>query len=358
MNLLQHFHNQYPHNEFYLPRKKELIDTPKLNIYGVRGAGKSTLVVDHLLEYPKEEILYIDCEEPNLYFKPLRDLALQNFINESGIKLLILDHYSDSILDRLPNIDKIILVSRERLKIDGFEYIELFPLDYEEFLVFERGVSQSISFNHFLKLGTLPIMAKSIKNSNIVLKTFLQSKFTPQEQSLLIALAHQQTKHLTLHQLYIYAKERFKISKDWLYRTIKSFSSEGIVYFIDDIYLKGGKKIILFDFAFAKYLSIEQPFIVQFDTMVALALLKHHIGFRTLGIHGYLNEYGELIIPAPFESEESIWRKSHNKFSLYRKYGVERVIIITVANQYEYSIESIVFEAMPFYEWSILNEER
>jgi len=357
MNLLQHYQNQHPNNEFYLPRKKQLGEYTKINIYGVRGAGKTALVLDYLLEYNLQKILYIDCEDPNLYFSSLDYLDLQNFICTNSINTLVLDHYLPTLLTQIPKVEKIIILTRKKLTYQEFTFIELFPLDYEEFLVFERGVSQSTSFNHFLKLGTLPMMARSIKNSSMVLKLFLQSKFSYQEQLLLILLAHHQTKHLTIHQLYIYAKEKFKVSKDWLYKTIAEFKEEGIVYFIDDVYQKGGKKMILFDFAFAKYLSITQPFITQFDTMVALALLKHHIGFKTLGIHGYLNENHELLIPAPFESEESIWKRSHSKFALYKKYNVEKVIIITVANQYEYHIENILFEALPFYEWSILNED-
>ncbi len=357
MNLLQHYQNQHPNNEFYLPRKKQLGESSKINIYGVRGAGKTALVVDYLLEYNNKEILYIDCEDPNLYFSSLNYLNLQNFITNNAINILILDHYSNILLDEIPKVNKVIIVSRKNIKRSDFSPIELFPLDYEEFLVFERGVSPTISFNHFLKLGTLPMMARSTKNSIMVLKLFLQSKFTSQEQSLLILLAHHQSKHLTINQIYTYAKEKFKISKDWLYKTIKEFKEEGIIYFIDDVYQKGGKKMILFDFAFAKYLSINQAFIVQFDTMVALALLKHHIEFKTLGINGYLNENKELIISAPFESEESIWKRSYKKFSLYKKYNIQKVIIVTVANQYEYKIEDIEFEALPFYEWSILNDD-
>ena len=115
--------------------------------------------------------------------------------------------------------------------------------------------------------------------------------------------------------------------------------------------------MLLFDFAFAKYLTLGQPFILQFDTMIALALMKHHIGVQTLGIHGYITDNNELIIPAPFESEESLWVKSQNKFSIYKKYDIKKVTIITVANSYEYDIEKLHFEALPFDEWSVINDE-
>jgi len=96
---------------------------------------------------------------------------------------------------------------------------------------------------------------------------------------------------------------------------------------------------------------------MQFDSMIALSLMKHHIDVQTLGIHGYVTTKDELIIPAPFESEESLWVKSQSKFSIYKKYGIKKVTIVTVANAYEYDIEKLHFEALPFDEWSIVSDE-
>jgi hypothetical protein len=199
-------------------------------------------------------------------------------------------------------------------------------------------------------------MARSIKNTTQTLRHLLYASFDAQEQLLLILLAIYQTKHITTHQLYTYAKERFKVSKDWLYRTIKRFEREGVVFFIEDIHQKGGKKMILFDFAFGKYLAQGQPFITQFDTMVALSLIKDKVPFSTLGIHGYVLPNGRLVVPAPFESEESFWKKSHAKLSLYGEYGIDEVVIVTVTNQYRYDIKGITFEALPYHEWSIVND--
>ena len=357
MNRLDYFQNSIPENASYTDRKLQFPDENHINLYGVRGAGKSAFVFDYLQDMDHETLLYIDCEDPGIAFAPLSAEEIEHYVQESGIELLVLEHCEVCKLERLPLAERRIIVSRVPLGTQGFSEIELFPLDYEEFLAFERGTSQSSSFNRFLKLGTLPLMSESPHRGLPELKTFLRSRFDRQEITLLTVLAIYQTRHLTINQLYHFAKERFKVSKDWLYRKIREFQNEGILYFIDDLYQKGGKKLILFDFALAKYLAMGQPFITQFDTMIALALIKHHRAFQTLGIHGYMTRHGELIIPAPFESEESIWKKSHSKFSLYKKYGVEKVTIVTVANSYHYEIEKIGFEALPFYEWSILNEE-
>lgn len=357
MNILDFFQSHPPTEEFYIDRKLHLPDANHINLYGVRGCGKSALVVDYLQDMDEETLLYIDCEDPKLLFTKIEALAIEAYIHEAGIELLVLDHYSPDLIDTIPHAERIIVISRAPLAPESFTKAELFPLDYEEFLAFDKGTSQTISFNHFLKLGTMPLVTRYGTVTANAPKHFIQSKFDRQELLLLIVLTMHQTNHVTVNQLYHAAKSKFKISKDWLYKKIREFEQEGILYFVPDRYQKGGKKLILFDFAIPKYLTINQPFITQFDTMVALALIKHGISFKTLGIHGYLTQQNELIIPAPFESEESIWKKSHSKFSLYREYGINKVSIVTVANQYEYTIEKIHFGALPFYEWSILNTE-
>ena len=357
MNLLEYYQNQLPSSENFVPRKSQLPSEGDINLYGVRGAGKTSIVLDYLSEEASEDILYLDIEDPNLIFNTLESLTLQQYIDRHHIKILVLDHYEEGLLLNFPNVLRLIVITRISLKDKNFTPIELFPLDYEEFLAFESTSAQNRGFNHFLRSGTLPLLARSQKTSAQAMKTFFQSSFDKQEQKLLLLLAQHHTKHLTTYQIYTFAKEKFKISKDWLYKTIKRFNDEKLILFIDDRYQKSGKKMLLFDFAFAKYLTLGQPFILQFDTMIALALMKHHIGVQTLGIHGYITDNNELIIPAPFESEESLWVKSQNKFSIYKKYDIKKVTIITVANSYEYDIEKLHFEALPFDEWSVINDE-
>jgi len=357
MNLLEYYHNQFPKCENFVPRKCSLLENADINLFGARGSGKTYIVLDYLVQTENIEILYIDFDDPNLIFNTFDRLLLQQYIDKHDIKILILDHYIEGFFSHFPNVQQLIVISRVPLYIKALISIELFPLDYEEFLAFENIAMHTQGFNHFLRSGTLPLIAHSQKTNILSMKSFFKSSFTQQEQKLLLILAQHHTKHLTTYQIYTFAKEKFKISKDWLYQTIKSFSNEKLILFIDDRYEKSGKKMLLFDFAFAKFLTIGQPFILQFDTMVALALIKHNISIQTLGIHGYVTEKNELIIPAPFESEESLWVKSQNKFSLYKKYGITRVTIVTVTNSYAYSIEKLSFEALPFDEWSVINNE-
>ena len=249
------------------------------------------------------------------------------------------------------------MLSRIKLKIDilNISFVELFPLDYEEFIGFAKSTNTSI-LNNFLKSGTLPEMAIASSQSNEKMKRFFYNNFSEQEQKLLIILAKYTAQRITINQIYLYSKEKFKISKDWLYKKMKEFQDEKIIVFIEDRHHKSAKKMIIFDFAFAKYLTLSQGFITQFDTLIVLAMLKHKYQFETFGNSGYITKNNELILLAPFDTEENIWKKTYLKQPIYTEYNIKTVTIITVANRYSYEIKGINFEGLPFEEWTILND--
>lgn len=356
MDLLEFFYDYPPQTEKYVERKLVLPESGDVNLYGARGCGKSTLV-SHYLSRSTRKTLYIDLEDPALILNTLDTLPLQAFIEEKGIEELIFDHYVPGMLETYPRVKRTIVVSREPLDEKKFTAVALYPLDFEEFLVFDHGQKNVHAFNRFFKQGTLPALAVTGKPIRYRWKHFFQHQFSPSEQSLLLILARHNTQTLTIHQIYTFAKEHFKISKDFVYETMQRFQKEGIVHFIENRIRSSGKKMIFYDFAFAKFLSHDQSFNVQFDTMIALTLVKHKVAFRTLGIHGYLTDDSTLIVPSPFESEEQFWLKAHQKFSLFKQHGVRHIQIVTVANDYRFDIESIRFEAIPFHEWSIVHTE-
>lgn len=357
MNLIDYFYTQQYFSNSYIQRKANIPQGEHINIYGVRGAGKSSILLDIYENSSIDKSLYIDFSDPILTFHSISKEALQKFVNINQIELLILDHYYEGDLHDVINVNQIIVASREKLSLKNFNHLELFPLDYEEFLAFDLTSSQRHGLHHFLQSGTLPIIAKSQKDKIELFKNFFYGKFSQNEQKLLQVLAINHTKHMTTHQIYTFSKEKFKVSKDWLYSTIKKFVNEKIIIFREDRYIKTGKKMILFDFAFSKYLNPNHTFIVQFDTMVSLALLKHNIDVDTLGIYGYITNDNELIIPAPFDSEESLWTKAQTRFSIYKKHNVKKITVVTVSTTYEFKIEKLNFKAIPFEEWSILSDE-
>ncbi len=358
MQLLEYFYELSPGNALFRERKLHLPEDISFQLVGARGTGKTALILAYLNSLPEEVWLYIDCQDPIFALEDIDSDTLEAFIREEEIETLVLDHYYEGFLEHLPECFQLILVSREPLTAAALPLYTLYPLDYEEFLSFDRSISPSSSFNRFLKAGTLPgVTDVPLSALSQQIRTFFYSSFDEDESRLMLILARYQGHRVTTHQLYTHAKEYFRISKDWVYRTIKRFTSEGLILFIEDTQTKGARKMILYDFALSKYLSKSQPFPITFDAIVVLALFKHKIPFTALGIHGYLIHGDELIIPSAFENEESFWQKAYNKIHLYQKHHISHITIVTVSNQYSFTLNDIVFEAMPFYEWSILNEE-
>ena len=63
------------------------------------------------------------------------------------------------------NMEGDIFVSRKKFILDGFKIVELSTLDFEEFLLFEKGqLNITHSFNNYVKLGTIQLFRTSIVN--------------------------------------------------------------------------------------------------------------------------------------------------------------------------------------------------
>ena len=280
MDLLTYYYQNRPSNDFSIPRKCTFSNDSKINLYGPRGSGKSTLALEYMLNFDKKNTLYIDFDDPNLIFEEILEAKLREFVLKNGIELLVCDHCREMPHWNFDFVNQAILISRKKLS-PLWSGIKLGMLDYEEFLGSEHTISQSNGFSHFFKSGGIPAMAKNQKTHTSIIKNFLQSRFSDQEIRLLGLIARHNTKHITINQLYAFAKKEFKISKDWLYSKIDSFVDEGVVLFFNDISQKGGKKILLYDIALARYLTAFQPFVVYFDTLIGLHLSLIHISEPT-----------------------------------------------------------------------------
>jgi hypothetical protein len=359
MELLEYFHDRnndittYHQRKFNIPPQVD-----RLLLYGPPASGKTSMVLDYLMNFDPEELLYIDFQDPKFQFRDIMEEDADGFIAANEIKVLVLDHYEHEYFENLPQVGKLIIITSTYYNYgETFNYLNLPLLDYEEFFSFQKRGTETQIFNLFLKQGTLPQLAIPTAPKEQMFQNFIRSHFNESERKLLNVLAHFNGATVTTHQLYTYAKERYKISKDLIYKQIKMLQDRGVITFIIDHQNPSQKKLLFFDFALAKYLTLSQNFPKQFDTMVALSLHKHNIIFKAFGITGYLTKNNHLIIPSAFEGESSFWKKAHTRFPNYKKANIKKVYIITVTNNYEFKIENIKFEALPFYEWIIINDE-
>ena len=356
MHLIETFYNIPVQNTVFYPRKLALPSEGSFHLHGARGVGKSHLVIEYLQGLPDESWLYLDCQDPIFALEDIDSTHLEAFVREEAITTLVLDHYYDGFLETLPAVPQLIVITRMPMPTLALRSLELFGLDYEEFLSFDRDHSPTHSFNRFLKVGTLPAMAqRELTALDTTLRPFFYASFDEDESRLMLILARYSGHRVTTHQLYTYAKEFFRISKDRVYRTVKRFEEEKLIFFVNDIEGKGARKMILYDYALARYLSKEQPFAVTFDSLIALALIKHGFDFVTLGNRGYLMGE-ELILPSAFDDEKMAWKNAYGRMSLYRKHAVAHVWLVTISNRYQFELGGIVFEGIPFFEWSIVNE--
>lgn len=357
MELLEYFYDRDNSIENYHPRKFNISNAEKIFIYGSPASGKTSLVLDYLKNYENEKILYIDFQDPKFAFRDVMEEDVQGFVMANDIDYLVLDHYVHEYFEVLPQVKQLIIVSSSFYNYEEIETLALPLLDYEEFYSFQKRGTEKQIFNHFIRRGTLPALATQSTPKEQLFLSFIRSHFNPSEQKLLGVLAHFNGATVTTFQLYTHAKERYKISKDLIYKQIASFQEQSIITFISDIENPKQKRLLFFDFALAKYLTLTQNFPKQFETMIALSLLKHKVAFKSFSTNAYITDLQYLVIPAPFENEERFWKKAHNKFANYKKQNIKKVYIITVGTNFEFSIENILFEALPFYEWVVINDE-
>ncbi len=352
MVILDYFLNRPPINSNFYNRKLKLPKELSFNLYGAVGVGKSALIVDYLKDLPKYSYLYIDTFDPQFILEELDTISLEYFIKQEGIKTLIIDHYIDGILDYIPKVEQLIIVTREPSNLLDNRY-KLYPLDFEEFFSFSKSSSIEVAFSNYIKSGSLPSIAlKGI--DTFAPKELFFEKFDIQIGKVLLILSLYQCKVTTSHQVYQMAKEKnLKLSKDWLYMAIKKLIKEGTIYQIETLEKSLGKKIIFYDFALAKYLNKNLNYLLTFDALIAIALIKQNIDIKAVlnPVGYYILKNKELIVVAPFEDDESMWQKVQKNFGLYSKIKPSIVTIITNSNRYEFTINNIKFNALPFFEW-------
>ena len=358
MDLLDYFYELRPRNDLYHPRKLQLPEQGSFQLYGARGTGKTARILEWLQSLAPESWLYLDAQDPVFATEDTDASTLERYLVQEGIETLVLDHWYLGFLERLPQVRRLVLVSRTRDADAGLPSYELFPLDYEEFLGLDRSHSPTATFNRYLRGGTLPSVARSpVGSVPLKLREFFYEKFDEQESRLLLTLAKFQGRRVTTHQIYTHAREYFRISKDWTYATIKRWRDEGVIFLLEDLERSSGKKLIIYDFVLTRYLHKLQAFPITFDAMIALALIKHGLPFKSAGSLGYLlEERNLLIVPSPFEGEEQFWRRAQRRYGEFRQTGARQISVVTISNLFDFSIGDLRFEALPFYEWSILNE--
>src|SRR5574344_2100098 len=327
----------------FLERKTK-IEHKKTIICGASKVGKSYLVYDFLSNFKNEEYLYID-------FFDLRNSnidkelsLLDDFISLKDIKVLVLENFNNQC--KIPNCENIILTSQKSIEYKNFKKIELFALDFEEYLLFDnkhQNITQS--FNNFLKYGNLPLSINTEEHKKI-------SKM----QDIIKMLIENIDKKKSIFQLFNQLKSKIKISKDRFYEECKELEDKNSIFFVGKYNQeKSLKKIYSYNYAFLGAISFSKKFKQEFANMIFLELLKEKKTIYYLdNIDFYIKEDNLAIVCIPFFNItlNSNLLKKIIKTAL--ELNIEKIEIITISNNQKIDNKKINIEAIVFYEWALI----
>ena len=332
--------------------RKVYIDEKSYQINGISQSGKTKLVKNHLLSFKKSSYLYIDCNDIRIEIDELNK-NLPIFCNKNKIDILVLDNYKPEI--RFANVSQLIITSCIHYDIEILTTLQLYPLDYEEFLAYEHKYDSN-ALNHFFQLGGLPSIHKvNSDERNIYIQKILKYALTEIEFDIICVCAKLMSQKISAFMLYERLKSTRKISKDKLYKSFEILLQTNYIHQLEKInHSRATKKIYLCDISFKAALSVDKHFGRLFENMVYLELLKSNQEcFYDDGIDFYLPEEEEVILCMPFTDERALFKKMEQIEAFIFSYQIKKVTAVTMNHEGGISHPLSKVEMLPFDIWAI-----
>ncbi|WP_201352000.1 ATP-binding protein [Hydrogenimonas urashimensis] len=357
MQQLEAFYESTPKAVGFIERKIT-IPSHTLNLYGPPRSGKSWAVLDYLATIPKRKQIYIDLADLRVEKSSLAK-EVQGFIDMHGIETVVIDHYDGSF--PMPRSRQTILVTQAPYTENPMmPLLELPPLDFEEYLAFEkRPTHPEHSFSLYLRTGSLPAMA-AVHESILTLRLHdhIRAIFpTDGERTLFRYASRFLGKPVTPNQLYTAMKREHRVSKDWLYKTIKSWEERRILRWLGKYgQPKAARRLLLYDFAMPASMYFEKSLMGQLYTIAARRLLRDRpdIAYTDL-LDFYDPATKSAILLSPFANPQSAAAKVGGMIAEIDRLGVASVTILTISNSFAFHFDTMEVTAKPFFMW-ILEE--
>ena len=349
--LLEEFYKTDLQIEKYRERKATLDDNC-FQINGITQSGKTKLIKNYLLSLPKNTYLYINCKDIRIDLETFNK-ELNPFCNKNKINTIAFDNYRAEF--QFPNVSQIIISSELIYELPTFKRIQLYPLDYEEFLAYEHKFDSS-ALNHFFQLGGLPHLHKvSIDERISYVQNILQLTLETVEFEILKLCAKFMSQKLSAFTIYERLKQTRKISKDKLYRSFESLREKKYIHLLEKFaHVKATKKIYLCDTSLKSALSIEKNFGRLFENMVFLELLKSNIKcYYEDGIDFYLPYNDEIILCKPFADERRLFKKLESIEAFIFSYGITKITVITMNKEGSIAHPLSQVDIIPFDIWAL-----
>jgi len=349
--LLEEFYKTEIHIEKFHDRKM-FLDSKSYQINGISQSGKTKLIKHYLLSLKKTSYIYIDCDDVRIDVDELNKNLLK-FCRINNIETVVLDNYNPNI--KLININQLIIASVVHHKIDKLIRLQLYPLDYEEFLAYEHKYDSS-ALNHFFQLGGLPSMHKIYTDErNIYIQKTLKYTLNEIEFDIVCLSAKMMSQKVSAYMIYERLKINRKISKDKLYKSFENLLKTNYIHQVEKLnHSKATKKLYLCDTSLKSALSVDKHFGRLFENMIFLELLKANIEcYYDDGIDFYLQNKEEVILCMPFADERSLFKKLEQIEAFIFSYQVKKITAVTMNYEGRLAHPLSKVEMIPFDIWAI-----
>jgi len=332
--------------------RKLYLDDKSYQINGITHSGKTKLVKNYLLGLKKNSYLYINCNDSRIDIDKL-NLTLSSFCNKNRISVLVLDNYIEAI--KFANVSQLIITSEIHYPIDILETLQLYPLDYEEFLAYEHKYDSS-ALNHFFQLGGFAHMHKvSADERSINIQKMLKLTLSDMAFDIITLCAKFMSQKLSAYTIYERLKQNRKISKDKLYKSFDSLVVKNYIHQLEKFeHKRATKKIYLCDTSLKSALTIEKNFGNFFENMVYLELLKSKIEcYYDDGVDFYLPQTNEIILCKPLVDERRLFKKLESIEAFIFTHSIEKVTVISMNKEGGLSHPLAEVEIVPFDIWAL-----
>ncbi|MEA3227999.1 MAG: ATP-binding protein [Campylobacterota bacterium] len=300
----------------------------------------------------KSSYLYINCLDVRLDIIELNN-KLFDFCVEKKIDTLVLDNYQQDI--KLVNVSQLIITSQTHYDLDFLDTLQLYPLDYEEFLAYEHKYD-STALNHFFQLAGFPYMHKvSSDNRYFYIQNMLKCTLTDIEFSIIKLATNMMSQKVSAYTMYERLKTVRKISKDKLYRSYDRLLKDNYIHLLEKFnHTKATKKLYLCDISLKSALSTDKHFGRLFENMIFLELLKQNIEcYYDDGIDFYLPSTNEIILGMPFSDERTLFKKLEKIEPFLFSYQIGKVTAITMNKEGNVAHPLSKVEMLPFDIWAL-----
>ena len=349
--LLEEFYKIDLHIDKFVDRKV-YIDDKSYQINGISQSGKTKLIKNYLLSLKKNSYLYIDCADVRIDILELNK-SLAGFCTTNKIDVLALDNYTPSI--EFVNVSQLLISSILYFPTDILTTIQLYPLDYEEFLAYEHKYDSS-ALNHFFQLGGFPAMhtIHSDERSLYIQKIFLHS-LDDMEFDILKLCTKMISQKISAFTIYERLKSIRKISKDKLYKSFDILITKKYIHTLEKFaHSRATKKIYLCDISLKAALTTDKHFGRLFENMVYLELLKSNVQcYYDEQIEFYIPNKNEIILCMPFSDERSLFKKVENIEAFIFTHSIEKITAITMNTEGSISHPLSSVEMLPFDIWAL-----